>query len=308
MNAHGDLRTDPEELPRYNAFLGYINTGATNANIVETCLSMFGDAEPRVRSLAAQCVAAGASRVLAKSSPLRAAAIAATLDGLERDPHAGVRLQLAYVLGSIHTVTSSQVHPVFAPEVEARVAKLLVAFSGQDALHQEIAAHLLRSLFESRVSGDPATLAPPIEALVLQLVGRDESSDLVTAAFNIAPLIADQTKVCQAIAPHLRAEASSWLQAVSYLTSGNLAEASAKACDDLLDPAIDLAIAKCAESAEYLIILEQLDQARALPAATRQRIAKQLWVVRNKVHGDRKIFDPYIRIFAHPRKLGPMPI
>jgi len=95
-----DLRTDPEELPRYNAFLGYINTGATNANIVETCLSMFGDAEPRVRSLAAQCVAAGASRVLAKSSPLRAAAIAATLDGLERDPHAGVRLQLAYVLGS----------------------------------------------------------------------------------------------------------------------------------------------------------------------------------------------------------------
>ncbi len=286
MDERGYFGNDQASVAVLNPFTGYVNS-CTEA-IAETCLAMYGDAEPRVRSLAASCVQACSTLVL-DTPALYDLTVAVTLDGLERETHAGVALQQTYAVASVGEGKAPAARTV------ARIAKVTTRLAGGAAVQRESAKHLLDFL-----GRQPGPVAPAIEELVLSLL-RDGRRDLLASALGLADQIADQRGVCKAVAPQLRADAPAWFEVAAFLLGH---PPSVAACDDLLDPAIDLVLAQGVVNVEALIVFEDLDQKRALPAATRKRIASGLRAARGKARtGDRAIYDHLIQTYARPRRL-----
>ena len=284
-----------EHADTYNAYAEYTN-GTSDEHpsppIVETCASFLTDADVRKRVLAARCVGNGAGRALKAPSPLRAPIVEIVTSAIEHEQNTFVRRTFASALDNI--VEAKELTP--EPGLPAPIVDRLVALLPTLTSDSDLQARVFRATFTPTFLVDGSHMLPSIEAFTLAQIAKDTPGDMTSAAYDALPRIADQTKVCKAMASLLRPDAKTVGSVIGFVANRN--------CDDLVDRAIDLAVSRAPDNIEALAVLDTFEQLRILPAATRARVAAALKAERDKVAAkDRSIVDHYAQVFAHKRNV-----
>lgn len=280
--------TKPEHLAAMNAFAVYTN-GTDDARdskaIAETCAARLKDPKPSVRALAAGCVGRAAHRGLQRGETnVREQVVLVLLDAIEHESNEDVWRADAEALRQVSEAKDMTPTPGLSAAQSARIMAVIAKTPDP-----ELASTLYQTLFTSASTGDNSTLLPAVEEMTLAQLAKDTTDRMTYIAYDAANRI-DPSRVCPVIAKLLRPDAKNAFKAMDWV--------AVRRCDNLLDQAIDLAIARASNEPDDLVVFSTFETYRILPPATRARIAKALRAVKTK---NRSLIDVYAQRFEHKR-------